>query len=334
MTRVRRRDFLKSAALSGAALATNGVPSSARAGQAPQGRPRSNAARLARREYGKTGVKLSIIGFPGFALTKLDQQRVHRMVAEAVERGVNYFDVAPQYGDAEERLGPALEPYRKDVFLACKTAERTREGAAADLKASFEKLRTDHFELYQLHHIGTGANDVDAAFARGGAMEVLVQAKKEGRVRFLGFSAHSVEAALTAMDRYDFDSAMFAVNFACIYKGRWGPQIMKKAGEKDVACIALKALARQQWPEDARERARKHGRYRRCWYQPITDLDEAELSLRYTLSRPVVAAIPPAAEFLFRPALDLAMDFTPIKPEEEQQLKALAENLDPLFRHG
>ena len=327
---MRRRDFLKTAALSGTALATNGMLSRVRADEPAKTRPVSNAPRLALREYGKTGVKLSIIGFPGFALKQLDMERVHRMVAEAVERGVNYFDVAPQYGDAEERLGPALEPYRKNVFLACKTAERTRAGAAADLKASFEKLRTDHFDLYQLHHIGTGPDDVDAAFARGGAMEVLTQAKKEGRVRFLGFSAHSIEAALTAMDRYDFDSALFPVNFACIYKGNWGPQIMAKAREKGVACLALKALARQVWPKGAR----RHDRYRRCWYQPVTDLDEAELSLRYTLSQPVTAAIPPAAEFLFRPTLNLAMDYSPIAPEEEQQLRTLADKLNPLFPHG
>ena len=115
--------------------------------------PAGAAARLPRREYGNTGAKLSIIGFPGFALKERDQERVARVVADAFERGVNYFDVAPQYGDAQERLGPALEPYRKNVFLACKTAERTRAGAATDLKASLEKLRTDHFELYQLHHL-------------------------------------------------------------------------------------------------------------------------------------------------------------------------------------
>jgi len=326
---MRRREFLKAAALTGAAGAAGGLLRRAGADESSPVGPRSNAARLPVREYGGSGVKLSIIGFPGFALKGLEYERVGRLVAEAVERGVNYFDVAPQYGDAEERLGPALEPYRKHVFLACKTAERSREGAAANLKASLEKLRTDHFELYQLHHLGTPNDDADRAFAKGGALEVLIQAKKEGRVRFLGFSAHSIEAALTAMDRYDFDSALFPVNFACVFKNKWGPQIMAKAQAKGVARLALKPLARQQWPKDAR----RHKRYRRCWYQPITDLDEADLSLRYTLSQPVTAVIPPAAEFLFRPAVDLAMDYKPITPAEEQQLEALAEHLNPLFPH-
>lgn len=326
---MRRRDFLRTAALSGPAMMSGGLISRARAVDGIVAGPRSNVPRLPMRPFGKTGVNLSVIGFPGFALKELDQKRVERMVAIAVEKGMNYFDVAPQYGDAEERLGPALEPYRKEVFLACKTHHRDREGAEADLKASFEKLRTDHFELYQLHHIGTSPDDVDRAFARGGAMETLIQAKQDGRVRFLGFSAHSIEAALTAMDRYDFDSALFPINFACEYAGHWGSQITARAQEKGVVCLALKPFARQKWQKDAV----KLERYRRCWYEPITDLDEADLSLRWTLGQPVTAAIPPAAEFLFAPAMHLAMDYTPIKPEEEQRLKTLAGKLDPLFVH-
>lgn len=324
---MKRRDLLKTVGLTGAATAAGGFFVQVRGGESGAARPVSNASRLPTREYGKTGVRLSVIGFPGFAVTELDDPRVLRMVGDAVERGVNYFDVAPTYGDAELRLGPALEPYRKNVFLACKTGQRSAEGAAAELKRSLERLRTDHFDLYQLHHLGTSPDDVDKAFARGGAMEVLIQAKKEGRVRFLGFSAHSEEAALAAMERYDFDSALYPVNFACMLKARWGHRIMAKAREKGLAQLALKALARQKWPQGAQ----RQPRYKRCWYQPITDLDEADLSLRYTLSQPVVAAVLPAAEFILRPALDLAMDVTPITPEEEKRLTALADTLDPIF---
>jgi predicted aldo/keto reductase-like oxidoreductase len=326
---MNRRQFLRNSFAAGAGISFSGALVRAETAEKLFERPRSNRPRLPMREYGKTGVKLSTIGFPGFALRNLDRRRVGRLVAEAVERGVNYFDVAPKYGDAEERLGPALKPYRKNVFLACKTAERTREGAAEKLEQSLAKLQTDHLDLYQLHHITDVKNDVDTAFAKGGAMELFTQAKKEGRVRFLGFSAHSVEAAFAAMDRYDFDSALFPINFACMFEGGWGQQIVEKCQEKGVICLALKPLARQHWPQDAF----RHPRYKRCWYEPITDLDEADLSLRYTLSQPVAAAIPPAAEFLFRPAVDLAMDYTPVTEEETARLKTLAKKLNPLFRH-
>ncbi len=324
---MRRRDLLKAGGLAWATAAAGGFFVQARGDESSPRRPMSNAARIPMREYGKTGVKLSVIGFPGFALRGMERQRVARMVGQAVERGVNYFDVAPEYGNAEELLGPALEPYRKDVFLACKTGRRNAEGAAADLKRSFERLRTDHFDLYQLHHLGTPNDNVDQAFAKGGALEVLIQAKKDGRARFLGFSAHSEEAALLAMDRYDFDSVLYPINFACLHKGKWGHRIMARAKDKGVAQLALKALARQKWPE----KAFKHPRYSNCWYQPVTDLDEADLSLRYTLSQPVVAAVMPASEFMFYPAMDLAMDVTPIQPDEEKRLMALANTLDPLF---
>lgn len=110
-----------------------------------------NRANLSQREYGQTGVKLAIIGFGGIVVKDAEQQHANRIVAEAFEKGVNYFDLAPTYGDAELKLGPALEPYRKNAFLACKTTERQREGASEELKESFKRLRTDYFDLYQLH---------------------------------------------------------------------------------------------------------------------------------------------------------------------------------------
>ena len=109
-----------------------------------------NPARLRQRKYGQTGVKLSIIGFGGIVVDGAEQQHANRVVAEAFEKGVNYFDVSPTYGDAELKLGPALEPYRKKVFLACKTGQRRREGALEELNESLKRLRTDYFDLYQL----------------------------------------------------------------------------------------------------------------------------------------------------------------------------------------
>ena len=288
----------------------------------------SNAPRLPRRKYGKTGVELSVIGLGGIVVMRAEQAHADRVVAEAVERGVSYFDVAPTYGDAEERLGPALEPYRKDVFLACKTTQRRREGAEAELKRSLERLRTDHLDLYQFHNIMSVEEDVDVVFSKGGAMEVFTEAKKTGQVRHLGFSAHSEEAALAMMDRYDFDSALFPINFATYYKGKFGPQVIRTAQSKGMSLLVLKALARQTWPEGDPQRQK----YSKCWYQPTTDRREAELALKFALSQPVTAAVSPGEESLFWLALDLAMDFSPITPQEEEELKALAATLNPIFK--
>ena len=324
-TGYNRRRFVKAAALSAAALTVD----SALANTVDRMMsPSSNAPVLPRRPYGNTGIQLSIIGMGGIVVRDAEQSHADRIVAEFVERGVNYFDVAPSYGDAEAKLGPALAPHRPHVFLACKTGQRTRAGATAELRHSLTTLRTDYFDLYQLHAVTDVAKDIDAVFARGGAMETFIEARKSGQVRHVGFSAHSVEAAFAAMDRFPFDSILFPVNFATYHAGHFGPQIMEMAQSKGLARLALKALARQKWPAGSPERKK----YAKCWYQPLTDPHEADLALRFTLSQPVTAALPPGEESLFRVALDLAAKFKPLAAAELQELQALATSLDPVFR--
>ena len=111
----------------------------------------------------KTGEYLSILGFGGVVVRGVEQDVANRAVIRAVEAGINYFDVAPTYGDAEIKLGPALEPFRKDVFLACKSTERTADGITKELQQSLKNLRTDYFDLYQLHSLTT-AGDISTAF--------------------------------------------------------------------------------------------------------------------------------------------------------------------------
>ena len=213
------------------------------------------------------------------------------------------------------------------MFLACKTTRRHRKEAEAEFNRSLERLRCDSFDLYQLHGITSVEKDVDVAFGQDGVMDLLIEAKKVGRVRYIGFSAHSVEAAMAAMGRYTFDSILFPINFATYYKGNFGPAVIERAQQKGVALLALKALARQKWPHDDPQR----DRFRKCWYQPLTDAKEAELGLRWTLSQPVISAVPPAEEPLFWLAVEIASRFTPIAPDEESQLKTLAERLNPIF---
>jgi aryl-alcohol dehydrogenase-like predicted oxidoreductase len=283
---------------------------------------------MERRPYGTTGRELSIIGLGGVVLCGMTQEEADAIVREALERGVNYFDVAPSYGqeqETEKRLGPALQGHREEVFLACKTGRRDRAGAEEELHRSLKHLQTDHLDLYQLHAI-TSREEVEQAFGPDGAMEAFLAAKEAGQVRHLGFSAHSVEAALLAMDRYDFASALFPINFVTFYEGGFGPQIIARAQERGVARLALKAMARTHWKEhDPRP-------YPHCWYEPLTDPHLAELALRFTLSQPITAAIPPGDPRLFRLALDLAERFRPITEAEREELRNYAHGLQPIFR--
>jgi aryl-alcohol dehydrogenase-like predicted oxidoreductase len=328
---MKRRDFLKKSTIAAGSITASKIlyNTPVRAADGLGGDSGSqNRANLPQRPYGRTDVKLSIIGLGGIVVKDAEQQHANRLVAEVIEKGVNYFDVAPSYGDAELKLGPALEPYRKKVFLACKTTERRREGAAKEFNASLKRLRTDYLDLYQLHAITDVAKDVDTAFARGGAMEVFIEAKKQGQIRYLGFSAHSEEAALAAMERYEFDSVLFPINFAAYYKGDFGPKVIGAAKSKGLARLALKALARQRWPRNDPSRKK----YRKCWYQPLSERREARLGLYFTLSQPVTAAIPPGEESLFRMALDLAMSFKPISAQDLEKAKQMAQSLNPVFQ--
>ncbi|TFH20860.1 MAG: aldo/keto reductase [Bacteroidia bacterium] len=286
----------------------------------------SGKSGIEKRSLGKTGEKLSMIGFGGIVVNKATTEQAAVRVKEAIDYGINYFDVAPSYGNAEEMLGPALEPYRKDVFLACKTTERKREGARLELEQSLKYLRTDHFDLYQLHAVTT-LEDVDSIFGKGGAMETFVEAREEGKVRYLGFSAHSVEAAMALMDGFDFDTILFPFNYATWYAGNFGPQVMERAKEKQMGILALKAMAWRNW-EEGEERT-----IDKTWYKPHTNKEEANEGLRFTLSHPVTAAIPPGHEDLFSMALKLASDFSPMNEDEIKAIKEKALKTEPLFRY-
>jgi predicted aldo/keto reductase-like oxidoreductase len=283
--------------------------------------------KLERRKLGKTGEKLSIIGFGGIVVKDASTAEAEERVSEAIRHGVNYFDVAPSYGNAEAMLGPALEPFRKDVFLACKTNRRTQDEAERELEKSLENLRTDHFDLYQLHAVAK-LSDVDTIFSSNGALKTLLKAREDGRVRYLGFSAHSVEAAMELMNRFNFDTILFPINFATWHAGNFGPQVLERAREKEMGILALKAMAHRPWQEGAPRTINK------VWYEPLTDPADAGLALRFTLSHPITAAIPPGHEDLFRLGLKLAMEFEPLTPEETVKIKHKGISAEPLFRYN
>jgi predicted aldo/keto reductase-like oxidoreductase len=261
---MRRRNFVADVGGAGAALSL--FPAMLTGLEREQG-----PGGLERRALGRTGEKLSVLGFGGIVVMRATTEQAAERVRQAIDGGVNYFDVAPSYGNAEDMLGPALEPYRKSVFLACKTQKRTKEDALAELESSLRKMRTDHFDLYQHHAVAKKA-DVATILGPGGAMEAFEAAKKAGKVRFLGFSAHSVEAALALMDGYAFDTILFPVNYATWHAGGFGPQVLAKAKEKGMGILCLKALAKGPWPAGAQKR------FEKCWYEPVDA--PAEMAMR------------------------------------------------------
>jgi aryl-alcohol dehydrogenase-like predicted oxidoreductase len=281
---------------------------------------------IPKRQY-RDEIQLSIIGLGGMLLVNMEQSAVNKIVAEALQQGVNYFDVAPFYGDgeAEQKMGVALESQRDRIFLACKTMERSAKGAQAELEQSLLHLRTDHFDLYQFHSL-SDVDEVEEIFSPGGAMETFLWARKQGKIRYIGFSAHTVEAALAMLDRFQFDSILFPVNFICYARGNFGPQVMAKAKEMGVTRLAIKAMAHGPW------RRGEKRQYPNCWYRPVDDKNLAKQALRFTLSEGVTSAMPPGDERLFRMALELAHDLPPLSATEREKLLASTRGLRPLMR--
>jgi aryl-alcohol dehydrogenase-like predicted oxidoreductase len=317
---MKRRDFIITSAIMAPAMSLFPADLSMISRFSPEGK-------MEKRSLGKTGEMLSVIGFGGIVVMDANPTDAASIVKVSIEQGVNYFDVSPSYGDAEIKLGSALEPYRKNVFLSCKTDGRNRDDSRKELEQSLKNMHTDHFDLYQLHAVTTLA-DVKTILGKGGAIETLMEARKEGKIRFLGFSAHSVEAATALLDGFDFDTIMFHINFRTWFAGNYGPQVLARAQEKKIGIIALKSMANGPWPAGA-----DHGRYKKCWYEPLTTEDDIKMGLSFTLSHPVTTLIPPGEEALFRIALKLGPKIQPLKKDEVEAIKIRAMKGEPLFRY-
>lgn len=279
---------------------------------------------MEKRILGKTLEKLSIVGFGGIVASLETQKEANRFVDYAIDKGINYFDVAPTYNDAEDKLGSAIKGKRNNLFLACKTENRTKEGSKLSLHQSLKKLNTDYFDLYQLHAMTT-LEDVEMVFSKDGAMETFLEAKKEGLINHIGFSAHSEEAALALLDRFEFDSILFPINWVSILNGGFGVNVIKKAEEKGIGILSLKSMAKTSLLKN------EVNKYPKAWYEALDEKDLSKLAFKFALSKNITAAIPPGDIEHLRWAIEEAHNFKPITLEEIEKLRLIAKEIKPLF---
>ena len=278
---------------------------------------------MERRILGKTGYKVSPVVFGGIVNMKETQEDANRYVSCAIERGVNYFDVAPSYGDAEERLGLALSPYRCSVYLACKTHERRAEPSKEELLRSLEHLRTEYFDVYQLHAMTT-QEDIDLAFGDNGVMETLLWAQREGLIRKIGFSTHNEDIALQAMDLFQFDTVLFPMNWALGIVRGWGDRIAERVKETNAGLLAMKTMVHRRWFE-GEERV-----YPKSWCKPIVGNDALTIAaMKYGLFKGAATLVPPGDFEHFNFMLDHIEECLSdaLSPEEWTMLRQEAEKV-------
>lgn len=246
---------------------------------------------MIKRKFGNTGFEITPVIYGGIVSMRDGQDASDNYVSWAIDSGINYFDVAPSYEDAQEKLGNSLKPYRKDIYLACKTTCRMKVEAEKEFAQSFHLLHTDYFDVYQMHALSK-EEDVDRAFSSGGVIEMMVKAKERGYVRKLGITCHNEAVALRAMSLYDFDTVLFPLNWHMNIGHGMGTQLCKVAKEKGMGLVGMKQLIERSWinPEEA-----KNSPFPKSWCKPI-NLEDKELRLaamKYTLSLGVDALIPP-----------------------------------------
>jgi aryl-alcohol dehydrogenase-like predicted oxidoreductase len=273
---------------------------------------------------GRTGLSVSILTFGGITVKGLSARDAEALVSEAVERGVNYFDTSPIYDGSQAILGPALAPHRKRVYLACKTNLHTAKEARAELEHSLRELRTDYFDVFQLHQMDERGK-IERVFAPGGAFETLRWAKESGVARCVGFTSHIDDSALLTMEHADFDTMMFPVNYVNHLYGRVGVRALAACKEKNMGVVAIKAMANRNWRPGEPETAP-------TWYRPhYDDPAMARLALNYTLTRDVSTASPPGLPDLFRLALgfieEQGGDCAALSADETETLRASAEGV-------
>ncbi|MDH5461021.1 MAG: aldo/keto reductase, partial [Candidatus Bathyarchaeota archaeon] len=146
---------------------------------------------MQKRRLGRTGLQVSAIGFGGIPIIALSRKEAEKVVRHAFEKGINYFDTARAYGDSEDKIGAALKDVRDDVVIATKTHQRTKEEAArAGLKQSLRNLQTDRIDIVQLHGIDS-EEMLEKAMGAEGSLAALEEAKKDGKIDYIGLSGHN-----------------------------------------------------------------------------------------------------------------------------------------------
>jgi predicted aldo/keto reductase-like oxidoreductase len=327
---MKRRTFLKTVGTAAGGVALGYRPLFANPADATR-KLIPHASGLPRRVLGRTGAKISIIGYPGLALSKVSQEDATAALHAAFKRGVNYLDVAPAYGngDAEIKMGIGMVGLPRDeIFLSCKTKMRDAGGAQAELDRSLVRLKTDYFDLYQLH-VMASREDVQKVFAPGGAMETLVKARQEGKVRWLGFSAHTKESALELLKQFKFDTVMYPVNFIEHFTHQFDPEVLELSRQEGAAVIAIKPISAGSWKK-GEQRTRNN-----YWYKPLEDQREIDLALRFALSLdPVVSALPISFTDLADKSITAGMGYRPATDADIGAVRALIEKYEPLFPRG
>ena len=272
---------------------------------------------MEKRRFGRSNHNSTVAIFGGAAFWEIDQEKSDRVMDLVLEAGINHIDVAPQYGQAEERLGPWLKDKRDKFFLGCKTLERTREASQLELERSLKLLFTDHLDLYQAHAVNS-FEELDQITSKGGSLETFIKAREEKLTSYIGLTSHgllSPAILLEALQRFDFDSILFPVNSILFAN----PQYREKTDElldvceaKEVGVMAIKSVAKEPWKEGEEKTFT-------TWYKPFSSQEEIQKSVNFTLSQKVTGICMAGDTTLLPMIIKACESFSPMTAEEQEE---------------
>ena len=280
------------------------------------------------RRFGQTGHMSTVAIFGAACLGKVTQAEADATIEKVIAAGVNHIDVAPSYGEAELRLGPWMARERQRFFLGCKTTERTKEGAAAELRRSLERLRVDSFDLFQLHAVKT-MEELDQVTAPGGALEAVLEARAEGLAKFIGITGHGVDAPaiyLEALRHFDFDSVLFPLNFVQYANPTYrknAEELIRQCRTRDVGTMVIKSICQRPWGN--------RPQVYNTWYEPFTDIEHIQPAINFALSQDVTGLCTVGDITLLPLVLEACEHFKPMSAEQQAALIAAAGQYEPLF---
>lgn len=254
------------------------------------------------RTLGKTGLKISRMGFGGIPIQKIDEEGTRKLLHEMMEKGVNYIDSARGYTVSEQYIGYGLEGIRDKFVLATKSMSRTKEAMAADIETSLGNFRTDYIDLYQVHN--PSMEQLDQVMGEGGALEALMEARAAGKIGHIGLTAHSTEVFECALELDWVETIMFPYNIV----EQQGTELIHKCAEKNIGFIVMKPLAGGA-------------------------IEDASLALRYVCSNPDVTVVIPGMAEIHELEQNLAAcsNTEPLTQEELKEMDKVREQLGTDF---
>jgi predicted aldo/keto reductase-like oxidoreductase len=256
---------------------------------------------MQKRKLGRLGHQSSVLIYGSAALAEVDQDTADASVQLALDAGINHFDVAASYGDAELRLGPWMPTIRDRIFLATKTGLRDRDEAWAQINHSLERLQTDRLDLIQVHSVGE-LEELDLVTGSGGSLQAVVRARDEGLAGAVGITGHGHQAPAThleALRRFPFDTVLSPLNYVLGQDPAYLADYQALVAEiqaQDAGLMIIKSASRRNWPEPV-----EHGYT--TWYEPFDDQERIGAAVSWTLAHPEVTGLATPGDVRLLPLL-------------------------------